>query len=141
MQSFRVAKPARKIKSSKPRPSGPKRSIATAEAIESSFDNIAMVAYSSCVEEGVLCYYNREQSVSCSECLRRRRKCDGTFSTEEYRELSRLQKSKEEAANRQKKALVEAEAAVAQAQLELSFVRALVLKLEEEAAEVKERKS
>ena len=56
-----------------------------------------MVAYSFYVAKGVLCYYDREQSVFYSEYLRKRRKCDGTFSTEEYKELSRVQKSKEEA--------------------------------------------
>ena len=60
MQSFRVAKPARKTKSSKPRPSTAKHSFSVVDILESSFDNLAIVAYSFYMAKGVLCYYDRE---------------------------------------------------------------------------------
>ena len=47
-------------------------------------ENIVMVACSECVNNGVVCYYDREQSVLCAACLRYQRTCDGTFLIKEF---------------------------------------------------------
>jgi len=88
MQAFRV----QKVKSLKPQSSLPPKSQRTrfhelADSISSDENNKAMVACSECVNHNVTCYYDREQSVKCAECLRFRRKCDGTFAMEEFRKV------------------------------------------------------
>jgi hypothetical protein len=86
MQSFRVEKTTNR-KSSKPAKSWNIRRHEIADALSSSDDNIAMVACSECVDSNSVCYYDREQSVKCAECLRHQRECDGTFSLEEFRKV------------------------------------------------------
>ena len=44
-----------------------------------------MVACTECINHGSACYYDREQSVACFECLKNRRRCDGIFSVNELR--------------------------------------------------------
>jgi hypothetical protein len=88
MQAFRVSK-------TKPKP--PKSSIPPkpqrvrfneiADSIASDPNNEAMVACTECVNNNVACYYDRDQSIFCAECLRHRRKCDGTFAMEEFRKV------------------------------------------------------
>jgi hypothetical protein len=90
MQSFRIEKPKPR-KSSKPSKGWHERRIEIAESI-SVEDNIAMVACSECVNHGVVCYYDREQSVKCAACLRNQRTCDGTFSMEEFRKVGEQKK-------------------------------------------------
>jgi len=51
-----------------------------------------MVACTECVNHGVVCYYDREQSVKCAACLRHQRSCDGTFSLEEFRKVGEQKK-------------------------------------------------
>ena len=90
MQSFRIEKP-RPRKSSKPARSWSERRNEIAESI-SVEENIAMVACTPCVTNNIPCYYDREQSVKCAECLRRQRDCDGTFSLEEFRKVGEQRK-------------------------------------------------
>jgi hypothetical protein len=81
-----------KTKSSKPRVPWNTRRVEIADSIASDPDNKAMVACSACVEHDSVCYYDREQSVKCAECLRYQRDCDGTFAMEEYRKTSEHKK-------------------------------------------------
>jgi hypothetical protein len=114
MQSSRVRKTTSR-KSSKPAKSWKERCVELADSI-SVEENIAMVACSECVNNGVVCYYDREQSVSCAACLRHQRTCDGTFSIEEFRKVGEQKKqlvSKTRAKRREiarlRKVLAEAE--------------------------------
>jgi hypothetical protein len=63
-----IVKP-RSRKSSKPIKTWRERCAELADLI-SIEENIAMVAYSECVNNRVVCYYDREQLVSCVKCLR-----------------------------------------------------------------------
>jgi hypothetical protein len=102
-------------KSSKPVKSWRERRAEIAESI-SVEENIAMVACSECVSNGVVCYYDREQSVKCAECLKHQRNCDGTFSLEEFRKVGEQKKQlqsksrlKRREIQRLRRALLEAE--------------------------------
>jgi hypothetical protein len=96
MQVFRV----HKTKPTRPQSSIPPKSQRVrfdeiADSISSDKNNEAMVACSECVNHNVTCYYDREQSVKCAECLRSRRKCDGTFAMEEFRKVGEQKKALE----------------------------------------------
>jgi hypothetical protein len=87
-----------------------------ADALSEDPNNLAMVACTSCVNTGSLCYYDRERSRKCAECLRHQRDCDGTFSLEEFRKVGEQKKEaeailleKERAITQMRRALVEAE--------------------------------
>src|ERR1700742_4805267 len=136
LPAFRVLKTPRKTKSSKPRTPLRVRVSQTADLLESDLDNLAMVACSNCTNEGVLCYYDREQSVSCSECLRRRRKCDGTFSTEEYRDVDRLQKEQEQEALLAKEEVLRLNAALAAVHRKLSSLKQEAILLRDEKGQM-----
>ena len=69
MQSFRAEKPKLQ-KFSKPLKKWTTCRNEIADALESDEDNIAMVACSEYVKHNVICYYNRRQSVQCTDCLR-----------------------------------------------------------------------
>jgi hypothetical protein len=90
MQSFRVEK-SKPRKSSKPAKSWSERRNEIADSI-SIEENVAMVACTSCVNNKLVCYYDREQSVKCAACLRHQRDCDGTFSLEEFRKIGEQKK-------------------------------------------------
>jgi hypothetical protein len=90
MQSFRVKKPKPR-KSSKPAKSWSERRNEIADSI-SIKENVAMVAYTSCVNNKSVCYYDREQSIKCATCLRHQRDYDGTFSLEEFRKIGEQKK-------------------------------------------------
>lgn len=114
MQAFRVPKnkPSRT-----PKLSERERRELVAAAISSFDSNLAMVACSECVAHGATCYYDREQSKKCAECLRRQRDCDGTFALEEYRKVGEHKKQlqsksrlKRREIARLRKVLAEAEA-------------------------------
>ena len=84
MQSFRIRK-------SKPRTSKPKRNETArlhkvADSI-STKENEAMISYIKYIQRGVMCYYDRAQSIKYTKYLRHRRGCDGTFSLEEFRKI------------------------------------------------------
>jgi hypothetical protein len=115
MQSFRVVK-NKPRKSSKPLKNKSDQRTELSDAIESDEGNKAMVACTKCVENNAVCYYDREQSMSCAECIRHQRTCDGTFALEEFRkvgeEKKRLQAQYREERRKVvalRKALVEAE--------------------------------
>lgn len=110
-------------KSSKPLKSKRERRDELADSISSNPENIAMVACTACVNEGVVCYYDREQSVKCAECLRHQRDCDGTFSLEEFRRVGEQKKELREKSRRKRKeiarlrrVLLDAQAALASAE-------------------------
>ena len=50
--------------------------------------NLVMIACIECVNHDSACYYDRNHSIACSECIKNRRECDGTFSVEELRKWS-----------------------------------------------------
>jgi len=135
MQAFHVFK-TRPPKSSKPLIPKPQRLTDTIAAIEADSDNEAMVACSECVKHGDVCFYSRENSVKCTSCLKSRRKCDGTFSLQEFRRVGDQKKNlkskslakRREIRNLRSKrvlahgALLEARAAVARLERELMSV-------------------
>ena len=90
MQQFRVIK-ARSTKSTKPSLSWGERRARLADLI-STPENLVMVSCTACADHGVVCYYSREQSVRCAECLRHQRECDGTFSVKEFRKVGEQKK-------------------------------------------------
>jgi hypothetical protein len=90
MQQFRINKP-KPSKSSKPAVSWSERRALLAASISIS-ENKAMVSCTPCVNNGVVCYYDRHQSVKCAECLCCQRDCDGTFSVEEFRKVGEQKK-------------------------------------------------
>ena len=47
------------------------------------------------MNNGIVCYYDREQSVKYTECLLHQRKCNGSFSVEEFRKVSKLKKAEQ----------------------------------------------
>lgn len=55
-------------------------------------ENLTMPACAKCVEHGDLCYYNARKSTKCAKCIEKQRKCDGTFSLEEYRRVGEQKK-------------------------------------------------
>jgi hypothetical protein len=127
MQSFRIEKTTSR-KSSKPAKSWKERRNEIADSI-SIEENVAMVACSECVSSGVVCYYDREQSVKCAACLRHQRNCDGTFSIEEFRKVGEQKKqlvSKTRAKRREiarlRKVLAEAESEEADLEDRLSLL-------------------
>lgn len=82
----------KKVRSSKPVRDWHIRRVEIADLLSSDPDNEAMVSCTECINHDVVCYYDREQSVSCAECLRHQRKCDGTFSVEEFRKVGEQKK-------------------------------------------------
>ena len=144
MQSFRVAK-NKPRKSSKPAKSKSEGRNELADAIESLEDNKAMVSCTKCVEENVVCYYDREQSMSCAECIRHQRKCDGTFALEEVRKVGVQKKEMQTKAReerrrvaRLRKVMLEAQRQYAKAQAELAEAESADIDLQDELAELEE---
>ena len=111
MRQFRIAKFPKPQKAPKPprfrAQSETKRLAAVAEALSIS-SNEAMVACSSCVASKVTCYYDRERSMKCAECLRHQRDCDGTFSLEEFRQVGEQKKLAEAELLKKKQLIAEA---------------------------------
>jgi hypothetical protein len=68
MQSFRASK-TKSRKTSKPRPNKTARLNEAVDAI-SVKENEAIVSCTEYVKHNKTCYYDREQSVKCAECLR-----------------------------------------------------------------------
>ena len=90
MQAVFKTKPAKSSKRTLPKQ---QRFVDTIAAIEADSDNEAMVACSECVKHDDTCFYSRENSVKCTSCLKHRRKCDGTFSLQEFRRVGDQKKS------------------------------------------------
>jgi len=138
MQSLRPTK-IKFRKSTKPRPNEALRlQLAAAAIIESGI--IAMVSCTECVKHNNVCYYDREQSVKCAECLRKQRSCDGTFALEEFRKVGEQKKllqaraaEKRRVNMRHRKALMDARQAaiVAQASLVAAEKQAMEAEVEE----------
>ena len=93
MQST-LGKRKREPSTTKPEKSKPIRDRELAEYIIS-LKTVAMVSCTHCINNGVECYYSREQSVSCAECILKHRKCDGSFSLEELRKVGELKKAEQ----------------------------------------------
>lgn len=143
MQAVFKTKPPKSSKRAAP---APQRFADTIAAIEADSDNEAMVACSECVKHDDTCFYSRENSVKCTSCLKNRRKCDGTFSLQEFRrvgdqkkslKLKSLSKRREIRGLRSKRvmahgALLEAQAEVARLERELMSVDKKLI-VEEEA--------
>ena len=129
MEQFRIAKPKPR-KSSKPSKSWNERCIELAESI-AVVQNIAMVACSECVGHNVVCYYSREQSVKCAECLRHQRNCDGTFSLEEFRKVHEERKSLERKSREKRREIARLRRALADLENEDSEAQDDLARLEE----------
>ncbi|KAK5087301.1 hypothetical protein LTR70_007244 [Exophiala xenobiotica] len=108
---------------------------------------IAIVSCTYCINNGVECYYSREQSVSCAECILKHRKCDGSFSLEELRKVEELKKAKR-TKRRQKlseisklrKAMLEAQKALAEAEEEQVSIEESIAELDDRTERILKRK-
>jgi hypothetical protein len=101
-----------------------------------------MVSCSHCVKHNKVCYYDREQSVYCAECLRYQRRCDGTFALEEFRKVGEQKKllqsqaaEKRRDALRRRKALMDARKASMEARKLLAESEASLVLAEEQSLE------
>jgi hypothetical protein len=83
-----------------------------------------MVACTFCADNNRTCHYDREVSVSCAECLRRGRPCDGSFSLAEFRKVGEQKKLAEAELLKKERMIAEA--------------RRRLLELEEEGLKTKE---
>jgi hypothetical protein len=144
MQSSRIRKTTNR-KSSKPAKSWKERRDEIADSI-STEENIAMVACSECVSAGVVCYYDREQSVKCAACLRHQRNCDGTFSLAEFRKVGEQKKQlasktrvKAREIVRLRKTLAAAAKVLADAEAEKADLEDSLALLEEKSAKMLQR--
>jgi len=132
-----LGKRKREPSSTKPSRSKADRDRELAEYIIS-LQILAMVSCTHCVNAGVECYYSREQSVSCAECILKHRKCDGSFSLEELRKVGELKKA-EQKKRRQKlleisklrKAMLEAQKALAEAEEEQAGIEESIADLDD----------
>ena len=105
-----------------------------------------MVSCTACVENGVECWYDRRQSVKCHECVSHpHRKCDGSFTLEEFRkvgELKKLEQRKRREKARQvsnlRKTLLVARRALADAQEALALAEGELVGAEEECSSLDE---
>jgi hypothetical protein len=129
MQPFRVGK-SRPRKSSKPVKTWNDRRNEVADSI-SVEENVAMVACTECVNHGVVCYYDREQSVKCAACLRHQRSCDGTFSLEEFRKVGEQKKQLLLKSRAKRREVARLRQVLAKAELEEADLNDGVAKLEE----------
>jgi hypothetical protein len=105
-----------------------------------------MVACSECVNNGVVCYYDREQSVKCAECLRHQRNCDGTFSLEDFRKVGEQKKQlqsksrlKRREIQRLRKVLLEAQSALNEAEEQDSDLQESLAQLEQKSSDMLKR--
>lgn len=119
--SSRVVKPSRSR--GYPKRSSTERRKDLISALTDS-GTISMVACSFCASNSLACYYDREISVSCAECLRRGRHCDGSFSLEEFRKVGEQKKLAEAELLKKERMIAEA--------------RRRLLELEEEGIKTKE---
>jgi len=129
MDKFRVQR-IRSRKSSKPERSKQTRNSELADAI-STPDNIAMVACTACVNENVVCYYDRSESVKCAECLRHQRNCDGTFALEEFRKVGEQKKKLASKSREKRKEIARLRKALAEAECEDNEVQDSLAHLED----------
>jgi hypothetical protein len=116
MSLLRIQK-TKSRRSSKPAESWAERIERLAQSISIS-DNIAMVSCTACVKAGVTCYYDRERSVKCAECLRHQRGCDGTFALEEFRKVGEQKKLIEAQAREKRRAIAKLRKALADLEAE-----------------------
>ena len=138
MQCF--SNKAKVVKSSKPAADRHRRRLLLVEAL-SIPQNVAMVSCTQCVNNKVTCYYNREQSVKCAECLKYHREGDGTFSLEEFRKVGEQRDRLESKALESQRELVRLEEQVALVQQQAAKARAKDLALKEQIADLKDRSS
>jgi hypothetical protein len=140
MQSFRIDK--NKIrKSSKPAKTKSESRIELADAIESFPDNKAMVSCTKCVENNAVCYYDRAQSMSCAECIRHQRTCDGTFALEEFRRVGEEKKRLQGQARDERRRIMRLRKVLAAAQAELADAEMKEVDLQDSIAAVEETSS
>ncbi|KIW85435.1 hypothetical protein Z517_00825 [Fonsecaea pedrosoi CBS 271.37] len=137
MQPFRIAKPRR---STKPVKTQSERRIELTDSISTDPENIAMVAYTECVNYGVIYYYDREQSSSYAECLRRQRKCDGTFSMEEFRKVGEQKKQLVAKSRAKRKEIARLRRLIAEAEEEDVSFQGELKRLEEVSSRMLRRK-
>jgi len=143
MQSYRVGK-INSRKSSKPVKGWNLRRNEIADSL-SVRENLAMVACTECTKGKVLCYYDREQSIKCAECLRHQRDCDGTFSMEEFRKVGEQKKllqaqcrDKRREMARLRKTLMEARLAMMAAETNLASVESEEVELSDSLASLED---
>ena len=97
-----------------------------------------MVACTQCVESGAVCYYDRDQSSKCAECLRKQRSCDGTFALEEFRKVGELKKQIREKARLKQREMQLLRRRLLEAQQALADVELENVNLEDEVARLEE---
>jgi len=105
-----------------------------------------MVACTECANHNVTCFYDREQSVKCSECLRYQRNCDGTFSVEEFRKVGEQKKQLQSKSRRKRREIARLRQVLLKAQKDLldaeesdSDLQDSIAKLEEQSSRMLRR--
>jgi hypothetical protein len=140
MQNFKIDK-NKPRKSSKPAKTKSESRTELADAIESDKDNKAMVSCTGCVENKAVCYYDREQSKSCAECIRHQRTCDGTFALEEYRKVGERKKRLQGQARDERRRILRLRKVLAAAQKELADAELSEVTLQDSIAAAEETSS
>ncbi|KAK5936453.1 hypothetical protein PMZ80_011308 [Knufia obscura] len=136
MSQCRILKPKQK-RSSKPERPKSERNLEIYRAIAVT-GNEAIVSYSACISNNVVCYYDREQSVKCAECVLHQRSCDGTFALEEFRKVGELKRAKQQKRREKSKQITKLRSALLTARQALQEAEATMLATEEEINEIDE---
>ena len=90
-----------------------------------------MVSCTQCINHGVVCYYDKAQSVKCAACLRHQRKCDGSFSVEELRRVSEQKKQLQSKVREKRHQLQKLRQALADAENETNSLDESIVMLED----------
>ena len=130
MSQCRILKPKQK-RSSKPGRPKSERNLEIYQAI-AVVGNEAMVSCSACISNNVVCYYDREQSVKCAECVLHQRACDGTFSLEEFRKVGELRKAEQQKRREKSKQMTKLRSVLLAARQALQDAETTMLETEEE---------
>lgn len=129
----------RRKRSSVPTRSKSDRDKALAEGIRA-IGVIAIVSYTQCIAASAEYYYNRDQSVSCTECIEKHRKCDGTFSLQELRKAAELKKVEHQKRRRKLQEIAKLRAALAAAESEQVDIKESIAELDDRTARILNRK-
>jgi hypothetical protein len=91
------------------------------------------------VSHGVVCYYDREQSVKCAACLRFQRNCDGTFSIKEFRKVGEQKKQLVSKTRAKRREIVRLRKALAAMESDEAELEATLASLEERSSNMLKR--
>lgn len=128
MSSFRVAKP-----------SSTRRRQLLIAILESEPKNLlpGMARCSQCVQHDAVCYHDSARATKCSECIRRGRKCDGTFSLVELKKIGDLQREAQKKSRLKRQQIAKLSSALLEQQSALAKLQSEGLKLQSEDARLR----